>query len=367
MWRSITAVTFLMAAVDTAGAAPPKIFPAGGAVEQTPTLWVSADQMPAIEVTTASGPVQFELDEMPVTGGVRRIALRPQVGEGPFTVKLNGRPFQFESDASLDRDDDDRAPVDFQRFAIERRHGTDLLVIEALAEPDTMLYFVDHSLPADPGGFTRYTWVGPGKLTSRGEGTMPGVVRFELPLAHLGVSCASTRTIPLSPYTMHLDSQTTLHPIGTLEFARGQVKLSLEQVGRFGASPAWQPCVGASASAATEPGKLDPVAISSLVATHPISSGMAITDFSDLAEMDGIYGGLLGPRIDTTMSPTDYPDLLQGGLLGPSFQEPPIEVTARHDRLEPARPAADDRRWWSALVGFGVLLLLWRATARVAA
>ena len=49
--------------VSSATAGAQSIFPAGGPVGQSPTLWISSPHMPSVEVTNAGGPVMYELDE----------------------------------------------------------------------------------------------------------------------------------------------------------------------------------------------------------------------------------------------------------------------------------------------------------------
>lgn len=232
------------------------IFPAGGHVPHSPTLWIATTQMPRVEVTDKRGPVTFELDELQVESGPRRIALRPQVGSGPFTVMLDGVPIRYEADPIIDRNH----RVEIQRVAIERIRGREMFVIDATAEPSTMMYFLNHSSPGAISGdvLTRHVWVGPGRALSRQAWRAAGVPdpgessiqRFELPLADLGVSCASTATVELAPYTTHTSGETTVHAIGKLQLANGEVALPSELVGDFTGVETWMPCGQAAVRAA---------------------------------------------------------------------------------------------------------------------
>lgn len=292
------------------------IFPAGGSVPQTPKLWISAAQMPRIEVTDDRGPVAFEIDELQVESGPRRIALRPQVGNGPFTVVLDGVAHRYQADSTLDRWDRAVADADLLRIAIERIRGRETFVIEAHAEPGTVLYLLNRSSSraVRDNVFARYVWIGLGHPIS----TDPSTQRFELPLADLGVSCASASTIELTPYTTHIDGQTTVHSIGTLRLSRGKVALPTEMFGDADKIDDWQPCIGAS--------RLSPALVRALAVTGARSGPSMVLssldsirsplDFSSSSLDDAaIYGGLLGPEpsfpvVSTsldTREPTDSP------------------------------------------------------------
>jgi hypothetical protein len=310
-------------------AAAQSIYPNGGAVHQVPTLWISASRRPAIEVTDRSGPVVFEIDEMRVEHGPRRIALRPQVTDGPFTVTLDGKRFRFDADAGLARSDQAFHDVVIQRVAIERLRGHDTLVIDAIAEPNTILYFHNHSSPQNRQPvFARYLWSGPGKTIERGRDGGNGTQRFELQLAELGVSCGSTADIELSAYTTNLSGGKAPHPIGKLRFANGKVRLPVQILGRHHGDAEWLDCIGASVKR-----KLVPRGILSSLDTFQGN------DFDDVA----IYAGLL-----------------VGGDSSPRAVSPELQL--------PLEPMPDEPRptWpWSPLFALLMAFLLGHATTRL--
>ena len=338
--------------VFSATASAQSIFPDGGAVRQTPTLWITSPHMPRVEVTSKSGPVMFELDESPVERGLRRIALRPQVSDGPFTVTLDGRAIQFEADATLDREDDEYTSTELTRVAIERIRGRDTLVLDARTERDTILYFLNHSSSRSQSDdvFARYVWSGPGRVIEPGVDDYNqwknGIVRFEVALAELGVSCASTGKVELSPYTTHSNSSTTLHPIATLEVNHGKVRLPVElwEVGDRETLP-WLPCVGATAVAPPKvesppPGSgifYPPTGAPDMFAALTSSAGFS-------SNCDEIYGPLFGPDDRLALPPALTPS-----EEGESGDETELVC------------------WSAPLVLLGVALAMWRATSRAAA
>lgn len=333
----------LVGLLASSTASAQSIFPDGGAVEQSPTLWISSPHMPRVEVTNEGGPVIYELDESQMERGLRRIALRPQVADGPFTVTLDGRPIRFQADATLDREDHEYTSTEFTRIAIERIRGRDTLVLDARTERNTILYFLNHSSPRSSSTlvFARYVWSGPGRVVEPGIDDANGIVRFSLPLAELGVSCASTGKVEVSPYTTHTSASTTLHPIATLELANGKVRLPVElwDVGDRETLP-WLPCVGASAVAPPPaPAKPDPT---DGVEAQPAT--VAAVTSSGLSSCEDLYGPLFGPEHRLALPPALTPSV--DGVSG--------------DETELV--------WWSApLVLLGVALAMWRATSRAAA
>ncbi len=334
------------------------IFPNGGAVRQTPTLWISADHMPRVEVTAKGSPVVFELDESPMERGLRRIALRPQVADGPFTVTLDGRPIHFEADASLDREDDEYTSTEFTRIAIEWIRGRDTLVIDARTERETTLYFLNHSSSRSSGDdvFARYVWSGAGRVIEPGvedyNQWKNGVVRFAVPLAELGVSCASTGKIELSPYTTHTSASTTLHPIATLELANGKVRLPVELFDVERETVPWVPCVGATTTAPPKveaPPRVEP---------PPPGSGIFYPP-------TGAEGGIAALTASGAFS-SSFCEEIYGPLVGPDYR------LALPPALSPSEDGVSGEEtellWWSApLVLLGVALAMWRATSRAAA
>lgn len=341
--------------VSSATAGAQSIFPAGGPVGQSPTLWISSPHMPRVEVTNAGGPVMYELDESQMERGLRRIALRPSVADGPFTVTLDGRPIQFTADATLDRDDNEYTSTEFTRVAIERIGGRDTLVIDARTERNTLLYFLNHSSPRSSSTlvFARYVWSGAGTVIEPGVDDdnqwKNGIVRFTLPLSELGVSCATTGKVEVSPYTTHTSAATTLHPIATLEIKNGKVRLPVELFPESGDREAlpWLPCIGATAVPPPPPPKIEQPAPGSGVFLPPTGGIAALTSpsiFYSGCCADDIYGGLLGPAHRLALPPAMTPS--EDGVSG--------------DETELV--------WWSApLVLLGVALAMWRATSRAAA
>lgn len=325
------------------------IFPAGGAVGQSPTLWISSPHMPRVEVTNAGGPVIYELDESQMERGLRRIALRPSVADGPFTVTLDGRPIQFTADATLDRDDNEYTSTEFTRVAIERIGGRDTLVIDARTERNTLLYFLNHSSPRSSSTlvFARYVWSGAGRVIEPGiedyNQWKNGVVRFSLPLSDLGVSCATTGKVEVSPYTTHTSAATTLHPIATLEIKNGKVRLPVElwDTGDRETLP-WLPCVGATAVAPPKVESPKPDVSDPSGEPRPVGVLTSTTGFSTCDEL--YYGPLFDPEHRLALPPALTPS--EDGVSG--------------DETELV--------WWSApLVLLGVALAMWRATSRAAA
>jgi hypothetical protein len=190
-------------------------------------------------------------------------------------------------------------------------------------------------------------WSGPGRtiepsglgdaIEPSGDGKL-GIVRFEVALAELGVSCASTREIEISPYTTHVSGSTSLHPIATLTFARGKVVMPIEMVGGERESDRWQRCVGASVQRAPEPETTTPQPGSAILMS-PTGSG-SLEGFDDNA-----LGGLCGPREHRLA----LPPALTPSIDGVSGDETELV-------------------WWTApLALLGIGLAMWRATTRAAA
>ena len=270
------------------------IFPAGGEVPPTPSIWISADEIPPISVRTADGPVLFDVDEMKLEHGIHRIAIRPQLGIGStFTVTAGKARATFtvvdgnrHGEAAVHPDLD----VDFKRLSVVRRGAADILVIDSVVRRGTIMYLLDQQHfdgANDPG----YLWVGEGTSPHRAPTYDPAgslePTRFEIPLAELGVSCASQATAVFSPYTEGVDGGTTLYPIATFVVDHGKIRLPMTIVGDFDHAPdelPWLPCPGASADAvppepelpslpepvaAAAPSEPPPIAISDVVTPEP--------------------------------------------------------------------------------------------------
>ncbi len=298
------------------------IFPAGGEVPPTPTIWISAAEVPAITVRDADGPVLFEVDEMKVRGSLHRIGVRPQLDIGAkFTIQAGHAKASFtvvDGQRHGIAADTPEIEVDFKRIAIEHRGHDDVLVVDALAKYGTTMYLLDQGTPI---GGEAYQWIGEGHANG-------DLRRFEISLASFGVSCASTATVEFSPYTQQLAGDTTLYPIARLELRGGKIRLPLELVGPGEpdlADRPWLPCPGASAVApppAPEPAPAEPTIRTIDAAQHPDDITM-----NDQATMQ---------------------------------------------REEPHLPPADPGSSWQAMLAAlallsGIALVMWRAASRHAA
>jgi len=235
------------------------IFPLGGEVPPTPTIWISADAVPPISVRTKDGPVLFNVDEMKVEHehGIHRIAIYPQLDVGAtFTVTAGKSRAVFtvvdgaRHGAAVDQPDLD---VEFKHLSVVRRGAADILVIDSVVRRGTIMYLLDQRHfdgTNDPG----YLWVGEGTSPARAPSYDPAgslePTHFEIPLAEFGVSCASEATVEFSPYTQGLQGGATLYPIATFVVDRGRIRLPMTILGDFdhaGAALPWLPCPGASA------------------------------------------------------------------------------------------------------------------------
>ncbi len=263
------------------------IFPTGGEVPPTPTIWISSDDVPPISVRTADGPVLFDVDEMKLEHGIHRIAIQPQLDIGArFTVTAGKTRAVFtvvDGDrhgiAAAQPDPD----VTFKRLSVVRRGPADILVIDSVVRRGTVMYVLDQRQvqgSSDPG----YVWIGEGTSPSRAPTYDPSAslepTRFEIPLAELGVSCASQATVALSPYTQGLQSGATLYPIATFVIDRGRIRLPMTILGDFDHAPdalPWLPCPGASADAPPPAPEPPPPAPASPAEPPAIAIAAAVT------------------------------------------------------------------------------------------
>lgn len=227
---------------STDHARPAVIFPSAGQLPPTPKLWVASPGEPKLAITSGGRRVPFWVDDQVfLADGLRWVAVYPDIRAGSFTVTVDHTQARFTIDPALARRDyavgeviPEDEYVHFERVAIDQA-GT--LTIEARAPRATVLYFLNHDVRADDP--SRWVWIGPGQVSN-------GSTRFELPLARLGLSCASTRSIPLSLYSSGLDGSATLSPRAVLAIDRGRVKLPVAHLQQAGADERWLPCPGAS-------------------------------------------------------------------------------------------------------------------------
>jgi hypothetical protein len=235
------------------------IFPTGGEVPPNPTIWISADEVPAISVRTADGPVLFQVDEMKVEHGIHRIAIYPQLDIGSKFTVTAGKVHQSFTVVDGDRHgaaaDQPDVDVEFKRLSVVHRGNADVLVVDAVCRRGTIMYLLNQEHfdgVHDPG----YLWIGEGSSAHRDSTYDPAgsleQTHFEIPLAEFGVSCASQATVSFSPYTQGISSGATLYPIATLAVDHGKIKLPMTMLGDFDHATAalpWLPCPGAAADA----------------------------------------------------------------------------------------------------------------------
>lgn len=309
------------------------IFPVGGEVPPTPTIWISADQVPPISVRTKDGPVVFDVDEMKLEHGIHRIAIYPQLDIGAtFTVTAGKSHAVFTVvDGARHGTAADQPDVDaeFKHLSVVRRGAADILVIDSVVRRGTIMYLLDQRHfdgLNDPG----YLWVGEGTSPARAPSYDPAGslerTQFEIPLAELGVSCASQATVDFSPYTQGLQGGATLYPIATFVVDRGRIRLPMTILGdsdhATDALP-WLPCPGASAD--PPPPKPEP----------PPSTE---------------------PPPSSAPPPAEQPPA-----------GPPTTIAIHELQVEPA-PHDRGFRWLEVtVILFGALLVMWRATSRIGA
>lgn len=220
------------------------IFPSGRKLQPEPRIWVAAHGEPKPTITSKGRTVAFTIprEEFHMDGGdgLHWVEVLVELKAGTFTVSIGSEQETFTIDPSLalppGGDFPDSEHVTFERMAIEQGARGATLSIDAIVAPDTVLYFLNHELPAESP--SRYVWIGPGRPLGR-------ATRFELPLSRLGTSCSASVTMELSLYSTGLIT-TTLYPIGTLTLDRGRVKLPLGSVGVDEEGQPWRPCPGAA-------------------------------------------------------------------------------------------------------------------------
>ena len=303
------------------------IFPLGGEVPPIPTIWISADEVPPITVRTKDGPVLFNVDEMKLAHGIHRIAISPQLDVGAtftvtagksravFTVVDGARHGTAAAQPDLD--------ADFKHLSVVRRGAADILVIDSVVRRGTIMYLLDQRHfdgMNDPG----YLWVGEGTSPARAPSYDPAgslePTQFEIPLAELGVSCASQAKVDFSPYTKGLDGAATLYPIATFVVDRGRIRLPMTILDDFDHTTdelPWLPCPGASADSPP-----------------------------------------LKPEPPPSPEPPPAP---------PPAAQPPADPPPAIAIQPQPEPAPDDRSvpWLEVtVVLFGALLVMWRATSR---